>query len=636
MAVPKLREVKDRYQRWKLKILELTTDKEQEKIYGTGWNRIGYHRPIGDWLFSIGTMILGIPFGLILLPLLKFTEFRFPELKAFEVAAGALFGALYTILDLELQPAVDRFVPQYVVSDPKKSMQYVTFFIKYQMWSGLVQILFVSLFMFLYIIPYTDFAYLTWFILFINIKQYPAILSTFVSVLRSLQVGDKQNLITFFRSSVIEPLTRIGGGLLGLYFGSRNPIWGDMMGMALGFAIGAYLDDFFMFFMGMHWLSKVLDKYGISMMEIYGQKVPAPVWKSALGYSMRLMPKTIFGAFMGLFGFLVTYEGLPGYQSYVGLIGQAENLKKIVGWSDDIINRSQPAFSEAYNNGKLELTRFYIGEGLKYNSFFFAILGGINIFGFPLIVKIIMGVFLTEDWALIAVIAPLQIIVSLHSPYHEVMQKMTYISGHPEINAVLDIIGSIVNLFFTWYFLFVLELGWVALIVARLPWEFATFAIRWIFVHKKVLPLPLSFWKSVAWQCFVAPLIGGAAFIIVLEFILIVIWPIISAPFSGDLLLIPLVPTLLLIGADLLFVFMPITAYMGFFDDRSITIFKRAVSLSGPSLWVVWPMYKILNHFYKKSPFKNKFDQAFGDRAEKELQELSIMRYENTMKFLQE
>ena len=314
--------------------------------------------------------------------------------------------------------------------------------------------------------------------------------------------------------------------------------------MALGFAIGAYVDDFFTFFLGMYWLSKVLDQYGITISEIYGQTVPGEVWKSALGYSLRLMPKTVFGALIGLFGFLITYEGLPGYQSYVGLINQASNLKRFVGWSDDIINRSQPAFSESYNNGKMELTRYYIGEGLKYNSFFFAVLGGINIFAFPLIIDIIMGVFLTEDWALIAVIAPIQILISLHSPYHEVMQKMTYISGHPEINTVLDIIGSVVNLFFIYYFLMVLEWGWLAVVLSGLPWELISFLIRWVFVHKKVLPLPWQFWKSIAWQCFVAPLIGGAAFVVGLEIILLVIWPVISAPFVGDLILIPLIPNL--------------------------------------------------------------------------------------------
>jgi hypothetical protein len=628
--------VKTKYQNWKLGILELTADKEDTKIYGEGWDRMGYHRPIGDWLFSIGTMIIGIPFGLLLLPLLKFTELRFPELKAFEVAAAALFGALYTLMDLELQPALDRFVPQYAVSDPKKAMQYVTFYIKYQMWTGLIQILFVATFVFLYIIPYTNFAYLAWFILLINIKQYPAILMTFESVLRTLQQGDKQNLIVFIRSSILEPVTKIVGGLLGLWWGMNNPAIGEMLGMAIGFFIGAYIDDFFAFLLGMVWLSKVLDKYGVAMWEIYGQSVPPDVWKSALGYSLRLLPRAAFSAGMGLFNFLLQFQGLPGYQSYVGLIGQSDNLRKIVGWSDDIINRSQPAYSEAYNNGKLNLTKYYIGEGLKYNSFFFGILGSINIFGLPLIVNIIIGVFLTENWALIAVIAPLQIIVNnIHKPFHEVYQKLTYISGHPEINTVLDIIGSVVNLFFTYYFLFVLELGWVGIILSGLPWEMVSFVIRIIFVNKKVIKLDYPFWKSISWQVFGAPIIGGAIFVVYLEFVLLLIWPIISAPFSGDFILIPLVIILIIIFAGLFF-YMPIVSYLGFFDDVGINIFRRAVSLSGPSLWITWPLYKCLYWGYSRSPYKEKFKNPLGPIAEQELKELSILRHNNEMEYINE
>ena len=162
-----------KYRNWKQRIIDECSDEdpEIEKIMGQSWDRMGYHRPIAGYLYTFGLLIPQAIFGVLMLPLLQFTRLRFVEISSFEVAAGALFGALYSILDLELKPMVDRFVPQYIVSDPRTAMQYVTFFVKYQMWSGLAQILFVAIFMFGYIIPYTSFSYLTWFILFININH---------------------------------------------------------------------------------------------------------------------------------------------------------------------------------------------------------------------------------------------------------------------------------------------------------------------------------------------------------------------------------------------------------------------------------------------------------------------------------
>ena len=70
-------------------------------------------------------------------------------------------------------------------------MQYVTFFIKYHMQTGLFQIAFVAIYVYMYIIPYTNFAYLAWFLLFINIQRWPAILGCFTSCINSLQHGEQ-------------------------------------------------------------------------------------------------------------------------------------------------------------------------------------------------------------------------------------------------------------------------------------------------------------------------------------------------------------------------------------------------------------------------------------------------------------
>jgi len=627
--------IKTRYQAWTVKIVNLTRNTEDEKMYGEGWDRLGYHRPIARYLYDFGLLIPQIIFGLILLPLVKYTELRYPEMGMFETASAGLFGALYTILDLDLQTIIERFVPQFAVSNPKKATQYVTFFIKYQMWSGLVQILFVSSFMFLYIIPKTNFAYLAWFILFINQKQYPAILSTFQDTIGAFQHGAKEKLIVFYRASVLEPLTKIGGGLIGLYFGMQNPAIGEMVGMAIGFAIGSYVDDFLTFGLGMYWLSKILDKFNIRIWEVYGQEVPKDVWQSALTYAMKLFPRTVFGTVAGFFSFLITYENLAGYASYTGYFKMADNLRKYVGWSDDILNGSTAAFTESFTNGKVNLTKYYIGEGLKYNYLFFMFLGGLNIFGLPIILKIALGVFLNDSWAMVGTIVPIQIaLYTLHSPYDDIANKMINMSKHPEIQTYLGIAGTLVNLFFTYYFLMVLDMGWMGIILIPLPWTYTSLIIKWIYMHKKILKLDMAFWKDMAWQTYIAPLDAGAIYVLFMLAVLLGVWPIISAPFSGDLLLVPLIVCLVLLVLGLLLLYFPLISWFGFWDERSLNTFRRAVALSGPSLWLIYPMYKIFNAFYKKSPFKKQSYFKLGDIAEVELQELMVLRHESFVEYM--
>ena len=318
------------------------------------------------------------------------------------------------------------------------------------------------------------------------------------------------------------------------------------------------------------------------------------------------------------------------------LFRSANNLKKFVGWSSEIIGRSQPGYSEAYNNQKMTLTKYYIAEGLKYNSFFFGILGTFNIVALPLIIEIALGVWLNESWELIGTVVVWQIFLSLHSPYNDVFAKMMYISNHPEVNTILDIIGGPIGLFFTWYFLFVLKLGWLSLLLAGVPYGLFVFFFRWWYCKKYVLSLDKEFWKDIAWSCFLAPAGGIIALSIYCLFILGGFWPIVSAGFTGDALLIPVGITLVVLFMGVMFIYLPLVSWLGYWDDRSLKTFRHAVALSGPSIWLIWPMYKIFNHFHQRSPFKQRSYVRMGDKADEELKELMIIRAEKFVNYLQE
>ncbi|MHA1338931.1 MAG: hypothetical protein ACTSRZ_03140 [Promethearchaeota archaeon] len=635
------RKLQMRYLNWRDRVTGKTEEeKKEEELYGKDWDELGYHRTIAGYLYTFGLLIPQILFGIMLVPFLQFTELRYVEVGGVASMANGLFGALYAILDLDLNASINRFVPQYAISNPKRSIQYVSFFIKYQMWSGIFQISFVSIYILYYLIPTgSQFAWLSWYLLFIVQKQYPATLGTFKSLIGSLQHKNKENLIVFYRASIIEPLTKLGGGILGIMWGRNNPVVGEMMGLALGTAIGGYVDDFFTFGLGMFWLSKILDKYGIRIRDIYGEKVPKDVWKSALSYSARLWPKTIFGAVIGWSGFIITVENLAGYTTYKSLTDRAGDLAKFVTWSDDIINASQPVFSEAYNNKKINLTKFYIAQGLKYNSWMFMILATFNILAFPAIIDIAIPVFLPEEWRPIVYMVPVYVILFTYKPFNDIADKMVYLSGHPEINTYISIMQTIGNLFFTWFFMVHLEMGWLGLILIGVPMELTGFIIRWIFMSTKILKLDIKFWKDIAWQTFIAPLLSGGVYAFILYFLLYVVYPLIKAPFvdmslfgiEGGGILIPGLIILVLLMISVLIVYLPLYSFFGGWDDRTLKVFKKSVALTGPSLFLIYPMYKIFLQFHKKAPpyFKRAAYIKLGEIAQEELKELAIMRKNN-------
>ena len=81
-------------------------------------------------------------------------------------------------------------------------------------------------------------------------------------------------------------------------------------------------------------------------------------------------------------------------------------------------------------------------------------------------------------------------------------------------------------------------------------------------------------------------------------------------------------------------IYIPAVSYLGFWDDESLKTFKRAVAMSGPSIWVIWPMYKMFYKFHQKSPFKEKAKIKLTEPAREELIELAILKRQSYAEFI--
>jgi sorbitol-specific phosphotransferase system component IIC len=57
----------------------------------------------------------------------------------------------------------------------------------------------------------------------------------------------------------------------------------------------------------------------------------------------------------------------------------------------------------------------------------------------------------------------------------------------------------------------------------------------------------------------------------------------------------------------LLIVYFPLTGLLGAWDTVNLEEFRKAAYMSGPSKWLVVPIYKILKYCCDRSPLHNKF-----------------------------
>jgi hypothetical protein len=85
---------------------------------------------------------------------------------------------------------------------------------------------------------------------------------------------------------------------------------------------------------------------------------------------------------------------------------------------------------------------------------------------------------------------------------------------------------------------------------------------------------------------------------------------------------IPIIILFILIG---LYLYFPLTGFFGGWDKDSVERFEKVVLMSGPSKWLVSPMFSITKFFIRISPLHDKFGME-SKEALQEARELYIKK----------
>ncbi len=587
-----------------------------------GWESIGFHRGLGREFWQLILELISTSTTIFIVSLLMPIIQPYPEIVGYQNIAGGLFTLIYTIFNLGTNFGLNRFIAEYRVKNVRRMLQYVSFTLWYQSFTGLVQISILTWFTF-EVVVHTEYAYVTWILLLGLQKEYPGWFGLFRQTLEGMQHFDKVEILSFMQSKVVERLTTIGFVLIFRWFGDTNPAYGVLMGILLGNVIGTYVDDIAFEFLSAYYLNKILKKYfGLSLRDAFRAKYDREVLHDIWVYGLQGSLLPILDSFVGTYALLVYVANIPAYATWAGLIATGMSFASQVNQFGDFA--LETAIAESYPNGKRKLAEFYVSCSIKWRCFFmimlsFVILGVVPFFAVAVQelsafqnyqraeMFIIPGIISRFLWAFVLV-------------PDAIMWGAKRISQHTAIRVAEDIC----KLFFTWLFVIVLRVqvtwGIVGLVFLigfqdMVAIWIKTLACFW-YIEKRILHVNIYWWTT-----FIVPVLASLPNIALAQF-----WYYTAFfPLKDALgLEVTLALSIAIYFIIIVFTYFPLCALLGGFDDYQVFVFRKAVDLAGPSKPIFRAVLKLIDANVKRARkwgWHGRFPIPYED-AHREIREL--------------
>ncbi|MBD3188048.1 hypothetical protein GF325_14520 [Candidatus Bathyarchaeota archaeon] len=595
------------------------------------WEDIGFQRPLGDFLYGYMITIFTTILGLVMVSFIYQFLWPYPEIQGYNGIAGGVFAIVYQLFDVGTAFGIVRFIAEYRVKEPKRMIEYAQFYIWYQMFTGIIQVLILSVII-LNAFRFGQFAYLTWVFLIILQKQWPGMLGTFKAILEGLQLYNKTQILSLISGEVFQNLTNIIFIIIGRFIGSQNPAIGELMGMVLGAAIGSYIDDFFAMWLAAYYFNKALKPFGVTARECFRVGFRKDIAKECLWFGLQVSIVPLINTATGTWMLLMYVDAMPQYATFVTLKGLAAGISGVVNVGSFKLTAS---LAESYMNDKEELARFYLLSTFKWNGFLMCFLTFTLLGVLPMLITEVTRLPGLENYVLAAPFLIPTLIHQFFRPWIDMPNSVLIATRHIGFYTFVRLLEEGMQVFFIWLFLYGLKLNVVFGfngIVFILSFEhffprFIKMIMCWVYTQKRIFKLKLNFM-----QTFVIPIVSSIPTLLFGNlYYLFAFKPIENffVPILGEYAL--LVPAAIYVVIGILIVplciFLPLTGFLGGWDDFGLLTFRKAVDLSGPSRLISMPLYKAVLFGARRSPLHNRWKMDWSQAA-KEIQELMEMKEE--------
>ncbi len=432
--------------------------------------------------------------------------------------------------------------------------------------------------------------------------------------------------------TLFNNIFQIGGALWGRWILGANPQIGPLFGIAIGLVIGQTLGELANMFLCMTVVNKVLSPIGFSMRDIFTPHVSRDViWKS-IKFGFMVSIPAVVNSVATTITTLWWYQYVPAYITFLTLSKLADELANSIKAGGGI--NIYATISEAINNGKKELTSYYISMIWKFVFFFKFAIGAILLSFIPMVLEILLVAGGAENYILAAAFIAPNIIATVIEQPQSSAEVVIVGASKPEINTVLAVIQQGLNIFFTWLWLIELRLPerwgiqavvWIMPLGLFIPMVLRM-VLSWVYIHKNIAPVRF---KEFSWQTFIAPIVPALTIVIIAELWYAFVFENMILLFGGGqlaMIIAGVISILFAFVGCLMFIFMPLYGYFGGWDTNTLAIFDEAVAISGPSRFLFSPINKASHFLVEKSKLHNKFKIPYIE-AHKEADDLMKERF---------
>jgi O-antigen/teichoic acid export membrane protein len=587
------------------------------------WNSAGMHRPIASfWYNYIFILVAAIPAVLVIGYLIPSVIMPDPASLGMATIVTTFFQFLFTVFDVGTGLALERFVAEHAVKNPKRAIRYLQFFAWFQMTSGLIQVTIVAIYS-IFMIREGQNAYLSWLFLIYSLIQYPGMLGVYKHALGAFQRHDKQVIVELFQNVVVQSVLQVTLVLVGRWIGLMNPMIGEGLGAAMGYLFGTYSTEFFGMLLSAKFFGQIIKPVGFRLLDTLRPEFDKDIVREVLIYGLKIVPAYAAEAGVSFLVLLMTISWMPSYTSIVAIVSLAKGVATITSISFTIT----PAISESYNNGYHNLTQYYIKQQWKHWSL-------IAMFLFVVVYLLVPPVFrtLAGEYSLAADILGILLITRLIIFPINFGSSVAQGINKPQYQTYALFFEQFTRAMGFFFFLnpkfgLIVLLGSSSAlslyIFADVPAYIVKLFAQWGFLKRDLkFSLAPSFY-----QTFVAPCLTAIPLFIV-TWIPTKIFESAVAKSGGDLVVpIIIIAITLLVALFLfpMFILFPFYGLVGGWDDDGLEAFLKAARITGPSRFLVDRMAKFTQWGHNHSPMKNKFPIDFS-KARTEADELSKLR----------
>jgi len=594
------------------------------------WDQIGFHKLLAGFWYNITYTLIGILLSATLMGALMNMFYPFPESLGYKQMVWQTFSVVFLAFDLGTGMVMDRYIAKENITNPRKMMKYIQYFIWYQAITGLIQITAISIYA-LYFVPDSNKAYAVYLMLICGSTQYPGFLGVFRNVLDSLQHYNKTQLLNFLTGTLFQRLTEIGFVYLGKLYGQAHPEVGEILGVSIGGMIGLYVDDFFAMLVSAKFFAGVMEDYGIRPIDCLRVDFTWEEVKEPFLYGIKTGIPGLINSTLGFINFTLWVNYLPQYTTYATLAAIGTSIPNVMTWFGT--PRISALLSESYQNDKKDLTRYYIGQYVRFHA---------EIQGFFVPLLLIVSTVLPIAWNVMGMVNYLPAIIfvvpglvlRIVTPYLGIPNQLQYAIGKPNFAIITSLLNNIMNTIFllgtiVWWNIPEKNVGAIPWLYVcyTLPFGVLFSALNYWFVNKKILTLKIPF-KQIFFG-FVIPafLTYGATYlgkILIFDNLFPKFGFYVAAIVSVAIFLVAI-----------LGVFFPFSALFGGWDDENLAEFEKAAYMAGPSKMFAIPVFKLVNWACKKSKYHNKFAPDM-ETIERQARELLMIKLANREEFQEE